>query len=43
MVLIKGVIMEQQGIPYSIVILFLGVILGAMSLIGLIVAVLFLT
>jgi hypothetical protein len=30
--------MEQQGIPISIVIFFLGVILGAMALIGLITA-----
>jgi len=30
--------MEQQGIPISIVVLFLGVILGAMSLVGLITA-----
>ena len=34
--------MEQQGIPISIVILFLGVILGAMSLVGLIIAMVFL-
>ncbi len=33
--------MEQQGLPISIVILFLGVILGAMALIGLITALIF--
>ena len=34
--------MGQEGIPYSIVILFLGVILGAMFLVGLIMALVFL-
>jgi len=29
--------MEQQGLPISIVVLFLGVLLGTMSLIGLII------
>jgi len=33
--------MEQQGIPISIVIFFLGVILGAMALVGLITALIF--
>jgi len=33
--------MEQQGIPISLVILFLGVILGAMALIGLITVLIF--
>ncbi len=33
--------MEQQGIPISIVILFLGVILGAMALVGLITSLIF--
>jgi hypothetical protein len=33
--------MEQQGIPISLVILFLGVILGAMAFIGLIIATIF--
>lgn len=30
--------MEQQGLPISLVILFLGVILGAMAFVGLIIA-----
>ena len=34
--------MGQNGIPISIVALFLGVILGAMAFIGLIIAVMFL-
>ena len=34
--------MGQNGIPISLVILFLGVILGAMSLVGLIIALVFL-
>ncbi len=33
--------MEQQGLPISIVVLFLGVILGVMSFMGLIVALIF--
>ena len=33
--------MGQEGIPISIVILFLGVILGAMAFIGLLIAVMF--
>ncbi len=33
--------MGQDGIPISLVILFLGVILGAMSFVGLIIVVLF--
>ena len=33
--------MEQQGLPMSLVILFLGVILGAMAIIGLIVSLVF--
>ena len=33
--------MEQQGLPISLVILFLGVILGAMSFVGLIIALVF--
>ena len=33
--------MEQQGIPMSIVVFFLGVILGAMSLVGLITVLIF--
>jgi len=34
--------MGQNGIPISLVILFLGVILGAMSFVGLIIALVFL-
>lgn len=34
--------MEQQGLPISIVVLFLGVLLGAMALVGLITALIFL-
>ncbi len=34
--------MEQNGIPMSIAVLFVGVIVGAMFLIGLIIAVMFL-
>ncbi len=34
--------MEQQGLPMSIVILFLGVLLGAMAMIGLVTALVFL-
>lgn len=34
--------MEQQGIPISMVILFLGLILGAMSFVGLVIALVFL-
>ena len=34
--------MGQDGLPISIVILFLGVILGAMALIGLVTALIFL-
>ncbi len=33
--------MEQQGLPISIVVLFLGVILGVMSFMGLVVALIF--
>ncbi len=33
--------MEQQGLPISIVILFLGVILGTMSLVGLVMVLIF--
>jgi len=33
--------MEQNGIPMSIVVLFLGVILGVMGFVGLIIAVMF--
>ncbi len=33
--------MEQQGLPISIVVLFLGVILGVMSFMGLIVSLIF--
>jgi hypothetical protein len=33
--------MEQQGIPISIVIFFLGVILGAMALMGFIMSMVF--
>ena len=29
--------MEQQGLPMSLVIMFLGVILGAMSFVGLVI------
>jgi len=35
----KGVIMGQDGIPMSIAVLFVGVILGAMFLVGLIIGV----
>jgi len=35
--------MGQNGIPISIVVLFLGVILGVMSFVGLIIAVMFFT
>lgn len=34
--------MEQQGLPMSIVILFLGVLLGAMAMVGLVTALVFL-
>jgi hypothetical protein len=33
--------MEQQGLPISIVVLFLGVLIGALSLVGLIIAMVF--
>ena len=33
--------MGQEGIPISLVVLFLGVILGAMAFVGLIIAVMF--
>ncbi len=33
--------MEQQGLPMSLVILFLGVLLGAMAIIGVIVSLIF--
>ena len=35
--------MGQEGIPISIVVLFLGVILGVLGFVGLIVAMIFLT
>ena len=37
----KEVIMEHDGLPISIVILFLGVILGTMSFVGLITVLIF--
>jgi hypothetical protein len=37
----EGVVMEQQGLPISIVVLFLGVLIGALSLVGLIIAMVF--
>ncbi len=42
MILIKETIMGQDGIPMSIVLLFLGVLLGTISFIGLLIAVMFL-